>query len=230
MNEINRYDSPFVERSRSRGRLLSARAYNALLAGLILVSFLIMGACANYASTPGFMLAVAQNGLAALVVTLVGTFGGLIAMGIGRSKESLGLSLAGYVAFTLTFGFTTSLALAQYSIQDISTALLATAGIVAVFGAAGLAFPRFFAKIQGVLMVALLALIVVEAVMFFMGVSQTVTDMVVIVVFCGFIGYDVYCASSDAPTVTNALWYAITMFLDIVNVFLRLLSIFGNRE
>ncbi len=232
MNELNQYQGPVAEEPRLRagGKLLSARAYNALLAGLILVSFLVMGVCAQWSSTPEFLRTVGQNALGFTVGTLVGTFGGLIAMRVGRSKESLGISLVGYAVFTVTFGFTTSMALAAYSLESISTALLATAGIVAVFGAAGLAFPRFFARIQGVVGIGLLAVIVVEMVLMFMGISQNVTDIVVIVLFCGFIGYDVYRASTDVPTVANALWYAVEMFLDIINVFLRLLALFGNRD
>ena len=101
---------------------------------------------------------------------------------------------------------------------------------MAVFGALGMAFPSFFARIQGVLAVSLLAVIVVEVVMMALGVRQNLTDLVVILLFCGFIGYDVYRASTDAPTLENALWYAIEIYLDVVNVMLRLLSIFGNRD
>lgn len=230
MNELDQYESPFVERSSAGGRLLSARAYNALLAGLILVSFIVMGLCARWSGSPAFALALGENALIVTIGCLVGSIVGLIAMSFGRSRESLGLSVAGYALFTATFGFTTSLALAQYSMQDISTALLATAGIVAVFGAAGLAFPQFFAKIQGVLFVALLALVVVEVVLGLMGVSQSFTDIAVVLVFCGFIGWDVYRASTDEPTVNNAIWYAVEMFLDIINVFLRVLDLIGSRD
>ena len=56
------------------------------------------------------------------------------------------------------------------------------------------------------------------------------TAIVVILLFCGFIGYDVYRASTALPTFTNALWYAVDLYLDIINVFLRLLALFGRRD
>ena len=62
------------------------------------------------------------------------------------------------------------------------------------------------------------------------GVQQTLTDIVVILLFCGFIGYDVHRAATAVPTLTNAVWYAIELYLDIINVFLRLLAIFGRRD
>ena len=77
---------------------------------------------------------------------------------------------------------------------------------------------------------SLLALIVVQVVMGLMGVSQTGIDLLVIVVFCGFIGYDFYRAMQDEPTLVNAVYNASNLFLDIINVFVRVLSIFGRRD
>ena len=177
-----------------------------------------------------YILATLCIGLPLMIACLVGSIGGLILMSVGRSRASLALGVSGFALFTLTFGFTTSIALSAYSMESVANALLATAGIMAVFGALGMAFPSFFARIQGVLAVSLLAVIVVELVMMALGVRQNLTDLVVILLFCGFIGYDVYRASTDAPTLENALWYAIEIYLDVVNVMLRLLSIFGNRD
>lgn len=77
---------------------------------------------------------------------------------------------------------------------------------------------------------ALLGLIIVQLVMMFMGVQQTWVDFVVIVVFCGFIAYDFHRASVDTPTLVNAVYYSSELFLDIINVFIRVLSIFGRRN
>ena len=72
--------------------------------------------------------------------------------------------------------------------------------------------------------------IIMLVVMLFMGVSQTWIDFVVIVVFCGFIGYDFHKAMYDEPTLVNAVYNASELFLDIINVFVRVLSILGNRD
>ena len=231
-NDLERYGAP-VSGGPGISRLagvMSRRLYNAVLAGLIVLSFVVMGICAAWASTPSFTRLLASAGLPVRIACLVGSIGGLILMSVGRSRGSLALGVSGFALFTLTFGFTTSIALSAYSMESVANALLATAGIMAVFGALGMAFPSFFARIQGVLAVSLLAVIVVEVVMMALGVRQNLTDLVVILLFCGFIGYDVYRASTDAPTLENALWYAIEIYLDVVNVMLRLLSIFGNRD
>ena len=70
----------------------------------------------------------------------------------------------------------------------------------------------------------------VEIVLSLLGISQSITDIAVILIFCGFIGYDVYRSQADAPTVSNAIWYGVELYLDIINVFMRLLQLFGRRE
>ena len=229
MNELEQYGSPIYEEGPAP-KIISRRLYNAVLAGLVFLSFVVMALCSHITGTLDFLMFLSRHAMMFNVLTLVGSIGGLIVMSIGRAQERLGFAMVGYVLFTLTFGFTTSLALAYYSLESISLAFSATAAIMVVFGVAGIAFPRFFARIQGVLVVGLLAVIGIEIVMMLMGVHQSFTDLAVILLFCGVIGYDVFRASTAVPTLANAVWYAVELYLDIINVFLRLLRLFGNRD
>ena len=229
MNELEHIDSPIVA-ERPAGRLVSRGLYNLVLTGLVLVSFAVMAACSYVTSTADFIIYIGNHALAFTIGSVVLSIAGIIAMSVGRAKESLPVSLAGFALFTLTFGFSTSFILSAYSLEAISVAFGATAGIMVVFGAAGFLFPRFFAKIQGVLVTALLAIIVVELVLALMGVHQNILDMVVVLVFCGFIGFDVYQSQAVAPTLNNAVWYAVELYLDVINVFVRLLEIIGDNK
>lgn len=232
MNELERFESPIYteERREPAPRLISRRLYNLVLTGLVLLSFVIMAACSQMTSTLAFWMFVSANPLMFTLLTLVGSFGGIIVMSIARSRENLTLGMIGYTIFTLTFGFTTSMVLSMYSLDTITAAFTATAGIMIVFGVAGIAFPRFFERIMPVCALGLLAVIVVEFALMLFNVQQSLTDIAVIVLFCGFIGYDVHRASTAVPTLSNAIWYAIELYLDIINVFLRLLQIFGRRD
>ena len=232
MNELEQYESPiYTEETHGPApRLISRRMYNLVLTGLVLLSFAIMGACSQMTSTLDFWMFVGRNPMMFTLLTLVGSIGGIITMSIGRARESLTLGMIGYTLFTLTFGFTTSMTLSMYSMESISAAFTATAGIMIVFGLAGIAFQRFFERIVPICCLGLLAIIVVEFALMLFGVQQTLTDIVVILLFCGFIGYDVHRAATAVPTLTNAVWYAIELYLDIINVFLRLLAIFGRRD
>jgi len=75
-------------------------------------------------------------------------------------------------------------------------------------------------------MVALIAVIVLELITtIFFHAHQTIIDYVVVALFCGFLGYDSYQLAIDNPTVPNAIWHASDIYLDIVNILLRVLSI-----
>lgn len=230
-NGIDPY-SPFVveERRAGTGKPLSLRGYTLALTGLVLVGFLVMGFSSMLFSDVNFLMKIADHYLMVTLLSFVASIAGIVMMGSAKKSQSVGLSLAGYALFVLSFGFTTSTALLYYSVDTISTAFLATAGIVATFACLGVVFPSFFEKIQGVLFAGLLGIVIVELVMALFGVSQTWVDFAVIVLFCGFIGYDFNHAMSDEPTLVNAVYNASELFLDIINVFLRLLQIFGRRD
>ncbi len=223
--------SPFeAQQTKKPARELSLRSYGLALTGLVLAGFVVMGVCATLFTSPSFLFTVMDHYLGIAIGSAVLSIAGIIMMSVARKNESVGLSLAGYAVFVLSFGFTASSIALVYTSQSISTAFLATAGITAVFACLGIAFPNFFAKIQSILFGGLLAVLLVSVVMSFMGVYTTAIDYVVIAIFCGFIGWDFYKAMSDEPTLVNAVYNASQLFLDIINVFVRVLSIVGRRN
>ncbi len=229
MNEIQRDISPIRAEERS-ARPISPRAYNLIIAGLIFGGFCVMSLGVNIVSTPAFMMWVARNSLLYLIGSFAGTIAGILLMSSAVKHQSVARSLAGFALFICTFGLMLSMTVMAYDLPTVNTAFIATAGITAVFGALGLAFPHVFQRIAGVLSVSLLALIVVQFIMLLMGVDQTWLDIAVVVVFCGFIGYDMHTAATMAPTVPNAVFMACNLFLDIVNVFIRLLRIVSDNR
>ena len=214
-----------------QGKMLSARAFNLLMSGLIFLGFCLMGAATYITGTREFTMAMATGtGFGIMMGSLVVTIVGMVIMSVAAGKQSAGMSLVGYVLFAGAFGFTASLALVTYDLPTINTAFAATAAITLVFGALGVTFPQFFKRVYGIGFGILLAVILVELVLMFTGVSQTITDWIVVVVFAGFIGYDTYMATQVPPTLPNAVLAASNLFVDIINVFLRILDIIGRRD
>ena len=222
----NELQSPFVEVQGSPR--ISVRAYNLIMAGLILIGFGVMGAGSMWARTLSFQLMLANNFLLLGFGPLIASIAGIIMMSVAAGKQSTGLSLAGFAVFVAGFGITAGVALASYGLPAINTAFFATAGITAVAGIAGLMFPGFFRRIGGILLSVLIGVILVEIVLMFMGVDQTVTDWIVVALFSGFIAYDFNRAASLEPTVPNAVLSASNLFVDIVNILLRLARIFSR--
>ncbi len=221
MNDIQGYQNGPIETGASRAKEMSPRAYNLAMSALIFLGFCAMGVGAYFTSTMSFARMMMSGAALPLVFgSFILTIVGMVMMSAAASKQSVGLSLVGYVIFASTFGLTASFGLANYDLPTITF----------VFGALGVTFPKFFQRVYGIGFGILLATILVEIVLMFMGVSQTITDLIVIVVFAGFIGYDTYVATTVPPTLPNAVLMASNLFVDIINVFLRILNILGRRD
>jgi FtsH-binding integral membrane protein len=107
-----------------------------------------------------------------------------------------------------------------------------TALVTAVMGATGLMFPNFYRSIGGALFGALLALVVVSFARSFIPAIQGVgiIDYISAGIFSLYIGYDMYRASEIPATLDNAVDVAVSLYLDILNLFLDLLRIMGKSD
>lgn len=209
---------------------ISRRAYNALTYGLVTISFLVLWGTYLFAEGGGLeRMLSGVGGIVLLVGFVIATIGGTILMTVGKKKQSVGLTFVGYALFSLTFGVTLSLILQRYDVGTITYAFGITACISGIFLIAGVVFPQFFSRIGGVLVIGLAAVILVEIVAtVFFHASQTIFDYIVIALFCGFLGYDSYLMANDQPTVPNALFHASNIYLDIINILIRVLDILDN--
>lgn len=228
---MNEFDgiSP-IQNSAMEGKPISIRLYNFIIAALIFIGFCVMGAGCYITRDIHFLMYLSSHAFSVMGITFFGTIGGLILMSVAQSRQSVPMSLGGFILFITTFGFISSIGVMAADLPAINTAFTATAAITVIFGALGVLFPRFFAKISGVLCGALLAVVLVEIVLMFMGIDQTATDYVIVALFACFIGWDTYCATQVPPTVPNAVLMASNLFVDIMNVFLRILSIINRSN
>ena len=227
MNSLQRRTIPV--QTESSAPLISARLFNLIMAGLIFLGFCVMGLGVGIVTNTGFMAWFDANGVLGLILLIGGPIVGIVLMSSAVKRQSVPLSLVGYALFVSTFGLFCSAALAQYDLPTINAAFMATAAITLVFGVLGLTFPHVFQRIIGVLVVALIALCVVQIAMALLGADQSWLDIAVIVVFCGFIGYDMHQASIIEPTLPNAVFMASNLFLDIMNIFIRMLDVMDRR-
>jgi FtsH-binding integral membrane protein len=62
------------------------------------------------------------------------------------------------------------------------------------------------------------------------GFVMTALDWVGIVLFSGYVIYDMNRAQRVAPTLDNAVDCSLDLYLDILNLFIRLLSIMGQKK
>ncbi len=141
------------------------------------------------------------------------------------------ISFIGYNFVVVPFGLIINMVVHRYNPDLVLNAIMVTGLVTLVMMVLGSLFPKFFEKIVGALTIALIAVIIVEMIAaFIFHVQYGIIDWIVIVIFCGYIGYDWGRANSIPKTLDNAVDSAASLYMDIINLFLRILRVMGRRQ
>ena len=140
------------------------------------------------------------------------------------------VSFIGYNFVVIPFGLIINLVVSRYDAALVSEAIRITGFVTVAMMCLGSMFPAFFKRISGALTIALLLVIVVELIeIFVFGIHHGIIDWIVVLIFCGYIGYDWGRANQIPKTVDNAIDSAAALYMDIINLFLRILRILGRK-
>ena len=166
------------------------------------------------------------------IVAYILAFVALFAMRFA-ARRSMGLTVVLLGAFGLLIGLAVGPTVAYYASADpraVWQAGGATALFIAAFGAAGYATRRDLAVLARVCFWALLALILAGLVLVFVHIpgADLAYSVLGLVIFAGFTMFD-FQRVRRSTDVSEAPFLAASIFLDILNVFLLLLSLFGRR-
>ena len=206
---------------------ISERSYNLVLGGVLLWGFLL-----NYLMVR--LLGPFILRFAAEIHPMVLVLGYLALAFAGSALVARPNALTSFLGFNLIaapIGVIVCIALQGYAMATIRTAILYTAAVTALFMALGALYPQFFLKLGRVLAVALLASLVVElAGALILRTSFDFMNWIGVGIFSLYIGYDWARANTCAPTLDNAVDLAANLYLDIINLFLRILSLLGKRR
>ena len=206
------------------GYQLTAQKYNALLAGLLLYGFSLCAVICDLFAVD-LML---SNFIGLLIAYLIGAFAGTY---LANRSQSLAVRFVGVNLLVVPSGTIVAACLPYYHYETVLYAVLGTALIAGIMLIAALVRPQTFEDLGSVLLLSLISVIVVETILLiFFGRSSTFIDIAVIIIMAGFIGYDFIQANKAYRTTGNAIAFAIDLYLDLINIFIRLLSIFGSRE
>ncbi|AAN53223.1 MAG: Bax inhibitor-1 family protein [Shewanella sp.] len=147
-----------------------------------------------------------------------------------QSSSSPIVSFVGYNFVVVPFGLIINMVVSQYDPALVTEAIRITGLVTIAMMCLGTLFPAFFQKISGVLTIALLLVIVVELIeIFIFKTHHGILDWIVVLIFCGYIGYDWGRANQIPKTVDNAVDSAAALYMDIINLFLRILRILGRK-
>lgn len=165
---------------------------------------------------------------------LVGLGLPLLGILISLSDSAL-ISFVGFNLVAIPFGAILGPALAYYKMAYpgiVTEAAMLTAGVTAVMAISGMLFPDFYRSIGGALFWALMALVVVSLLSLFIPAlaNLTIIHYLAAGLFSLYIGFDMWRASEIPSTLDNAVDVSISLYLDIINLFLRILQILGNSK
>ena len=167
------------------------------------------------------------------IIAFIAAFACLIGMRFA-ARSSLQLTVGLLCAFGLLVGLAVAPTVAYYGSMDpqaLWQAGGATALFIAGFGAAGYATRRDLSALARVLFWALVALIVFGIVLIFVNIpgGALVYSVLGLVIFAGFTMFD-FQRLRTSTDVASAPFLAASIFLDILNVFLFFLQIFGGQD
>lgn len=224
----NQYDQQY-DQGGYRGKEISSEAYNLIIGGTLLYGFLIN--CFMVAFCTDSVVSIVTNPILFMLVYFGLAITGTIMI---RKSANPVISFIGYNFIVVPLGLVLSFVLNVYLSAGYSSTITAAFGVTAIVTLAMMfassIFPDFFLSLGRTLFVTLLITVVAEGAMLLFGFNVGPIDFIVVVLFCGYIGYDWAKANQCAKTVDNAIDAASELYIDIINLFLRILRILARSQ
>lgn len=189
-------------------------------------------------NTPEIYTALFSNNIY-LIGLIIVEFGLVIALSSMLHKLNYMVSALMFCLFSVINGATLSSIFIIYEMSSIFSVFFITAGTFLTMCLIGLFTKKDLTKIGGILIMCLIGLIIAGLVNLFM--QSTMFDFMIscigVVVFCGLTMYDAQKIKENLKGLDDvesnhkyAIYCALDLYLDFVNLFLYLLKLFGSKK
>lgn len=207
---------------------ISRTTFNLIMGAVLFWGFAINGIiCCFFSDMILGLLTTAGAKMILIIGYLVLAFGGVY---INVKSDKPAISFLGYNMVVVPMGIVLVVILANYQLDVISSAFFATAIMCAAMVALSSFFPSFFMKLGPALFAGIIIGIIAQiACMFLLPSMVGIFDWIFVVIFGGYIGYDWSRSQKVAANTDNAIDCACALYIDIINLFIRLLRIMGRR-
>lgn len=210
------------------GQEVSQRTYNLVLGAVVLWGLIVNLIMCTMESVVEFYVSVNP------IIFLIGYFV-LCILGtiITNRSDSPIISFIGYNMVCLPIGVIVSACVYAYGGlggELVQQAFLITCIITGAMIVASVMFPQVFSKLGGALLIVLVCLIIAEIVLLILGIDQIITSWIAAALFSLYIGVDIYRSQQFPPSIDNAVDCALDIYLDIINLFLRILRLLARLK
>ena len=210
----------------ANAKLISDRTYY-----LVIAATLFFGFAVNVIEVWFFAdYFITWNPVVFFIVYFVSAVAGILINTLSRKPV---LSFIGYCLVILPLGAALTLVVPYYSFNVVRSAFLVTALLTGAFMLLALLYPKVFYSMWRVLSVCLFVALLWMIINMFTSFAVTAyiwVDWLVVLIFCCYIGFDISFAKAKPKTLDNAIDSACGLYLDIINLFIRLLIIFGRND
>ncbi|MCR5256294.1 MAG: Bax inhibitor-1 family protein [Acetatifactor sp.] len=222
------YDSAFsgndtYSEFEANSDIIADSTYNLIIAAVLLWGFVINVVLIPYSdyiiSKTGFFLAI----IAYLILSMAGIH-------IAKRSKKPAISFLGYNMMVIPLGVIISPILSSYGITTLRYAFISTATATVLMLVLAILYPAIFISAGRGLFAAMSIGLITELIFMLFGLRPGIFDFIFVGVFCGYIGYDWALAQQTRKTVDAAIDSACSLYLDIINLFLRLLRLFGRAS
>lgn len=207
---------------------ITARTFNLVLCAVLAYGLIVNAVMVYFFAAPLQQMAAVLGWIGLLLVYLVPVIAGVIIA--NRSTNAL-VSFLGYNLVVLPIGLLLALVVPGVSSAVVVKAMGLTAMVTLTMLVLAVTAPQFFLGLGRTLLVALLVGLVAELVAtFLLGYRGMLFDWLFVLLFSGYIGFDVAKSQAYPKTLDNAVDSALDIYLDVINLFIRLLSILAKRD
>lgn len=210
------------------GQTIARPIYNMIMGGVVVYGLIINLILCNIPAINN--LAYGSNSIIFLIAYFALCFSG---SAIARRSNNAILSFVGYNMVCCPMGVVVAALVEAYGGVDgeiVTQAFFITSLVVGVMVAAACLLPSLFEKLGGLLLTILISVVVAEVVLIFCGVEQIITSWIAAILFSSYIGFDFYRSQQFEPTVDNAVDCALDIYMDIINLFVRIMRLLGASK
>ena len=153
-----------------------------------------------------------------------------------KKLPPIGVAILFFI-YAVVNGLTLSTIYLMYDMKSIIIVFFIAAALFGIFAFVGGVLKKDISKFGNMLIWVLLALIVISVINIFIGadIIDTIIDWAVLIVFFGITAWDIQKIKkmqygTNIPVEKIHIYGAMELYLDFINIFLRLLSLFGKDD